>query len=126
MNVVHYLVNITEWKGKITFYGNYFSKFYEAQNNKIRDKIDYVIDIVKYTERVPIQFLKHLEGTEGLYEIRVSTTFKQIRIFCFFDEGRVVVLTNCFVKKTQKTPKKELDLAKKLVKEYFKIKTKGK
>ena len=107
---------------KIIYYGNYFSRFYETQNNKIRDKIDYVIDIVKYIERVPIQFLKHLEGTESLYEIRVSTTFKQIRIFCFFDEGQVVVLTNCFVKKTQKTPKKELELAKKLKKEYFKTK----
>jgi hypothetical protein len=78
---------------RITLYGNYFSIFYEAQSKKIRDKIDYVIDIVKYIDRVPIQFLKHLEGT-SLYEIRVSTSFKQIRIFCFFDEGRVVVLTN--------------------------------
>ena len=69
--------------------------------------------------------MKYLEGTESLYEIRVSTTFKQIRIFCFFDEGQLVVLTNCFVKKTQKTPKKELELAKKLKKEYFETKKKG-
>ncbi len=110
---------------KIILYGNYFSKFYETQNTKIRDKIDYVIDIVKYIERVPIQFLKHIEGTEGLYEIRVLTTFKQIRIFCFFDEGRVVVLTNCFIKKTQKTPKKEIKLSEKLMKEYFITKKKG-
>jgi len=54
---------------KIAFYGNYFSKFYAKQNNKIRDKIDYVIDIVKFIEKVPIQFLKHLEGTDSLYEI---------------------------------------------------------
>jgi len=110
---------------KIAFYGNYFSKFYEKQNIKTRDKIDYAIDIIKYFDRVPIQFLKHIEGTEGLYEIRVSTTFKQIRIFCFFDEGQVVVLTNCFVKKTQKTPKKELELAKKLKREFFETKKKG-
>jgi len=110
---------------KIVFYGNYFSKFYAKQNNKIRDKIDYVIDIVKFNERVPIQFLKHLEGTNNLYEIRISATLKQIRIFCFFDEGQVVVLTNCFVKKTQKTPKKELKLAIKLKKEYFETKKKG-
>jgi len=110
---------------EITFYGNYFSKFYKAQNNKIRDKIDYIIDIVRYIERVPVQFLKHLEGTDRLYEIRVSTTFKQIRIFCFFDKGQVIVLTNCFVKKSQKTPKKEIILAKKLKKEYFEIKKKG-
>jgi len=104
---------------KIIFYGNYFSKFYEKQDKKVKNKIDYVLDIIKFIERVPIQFLKYLEGTESLYEIRVSTTFKQIRIFCFFEENEVVVLTNCFVKKTQKTPKKELELAIKLKKEYI-------
>ena len=110
---------------KIVFYGNYFSRFYEKQNNKTKDKIDYVIDIIRLVDRVPIQFLKYLKGTESLYEIRISTTFKQIRIFCFFDEGQVVVLTNCFVKKTQKTPKRELELAKKLKSEYFASKKKG-
>jgi phage-related protein len=50
---------------------------------------------------------------------------KQIRIFCFFDKGQVVVLTNCFVKKTQKIPKKELELAIKLKKEYFALKKRG-
>ena len=110
---------------KIAFYRNYFSKYYEKQNDKTRDKIDYVIDIIRFVDRVPIRFLKYLESTESLYEIRISTTFKQIRIFCFFDEGHVVVLTNCFVKKTQKTPKRELELAIKLKSEYFATKKKG-
>ena len=110
---------------KITLFGKYFSKLYEDQNKKTRDKIDYVIDIVKYEERVPVKFLKYLEGTDGLFEIRVSTTFKQIRIFCFFDKGELVVLTNCFVKKSQKIPKRELELAIRLKKEYFEIKKKG-
>jgi phage-related protein len=110
---------------KITLFGKYFSKFYENQNEKTRDKIDYVIEIVKYVERVPVKFLKHLEGTDGLFEIKVSTTFKQIRIFCFFDKGELVILTNCFVKKSQKTPKRELELAIRIKKEYFEIKNKG-
>jgi len=101
---------------------NFFSKFYEEQNKKTRDKIDYIIDIVKNVEKVPIKFLKYLKNTDGLFEIRISTTFKQIRIFCFFDEDKIIVLTNCFAKKTQKTPKKELELAIKLKKEYFAIK----
>jgi phage-related protein len=107
---------------KITLYGNYFAEFYEDQNQKVKDKIDYVLDLIKNIERVPIKFLKYLEGTDALYEIRVSTTFKKIRIFCFFDEGRVVVLGNCFVKKTNKTPKQELELAEKLKNDYFKNK----
>jgi len=109
---------------KIIFYGNYFSKFYEKQQIKVRNKIDYVLDLIRFIERVPIRFLKYVEGTENLYEIRVSTTLKQIRIFCFFDKSNIIVLTNCFVKKTRKTPKKELDLAIKLKKDYFTNKNK--
>ncbi len=107
---------------RITIYKNYFSDFYLLQTEKVKDKIDYVLDLVKHEERVPQKFLKYLAGTDGLYEIRVTTSFKNIRIFCFFDEGKLIVLTNCFVKKTQKTPKKELRLAIKLKKEYYKNK----
>ena len=109
---------------KIAVYGNYFSEFYLEQTDKVKDKIDYVLDLVKYENRVPKKFLKFLTDTDGLYEIKVSTTFSNIRIFCFFDEGSLIVLTNCFVKKTQKTPKKELRLAIKLKNEYFTNKNK--
>lgn len=108
---------------KIKLYGEYFAVFYSQQTDKVKDKIDYVLDLVKYEVRVPKKFLKFLTGTDGLYELRVTTVFSNIRIFCFFDEGQLVVLTNCFIKKTQKTPKKELELAIKLKKEYFKNKT---
>ncbi|WP_367890013.1 type II toxin-antitoxin system RelE/ParE family toxin [Polaribacter batillariae] len=54
--------------------------------------------------------------------MRVITTFKSIRILCFLDDGNLVVLANCFVKKTQKTPRKEIKLAEKLKKEYLKDK----
>jgi len=60
-----------------------------------------------------------LEGTDGIYEVRVITTFKNIRILCFFDKGELVVLTNCFVKKDQKTPKKEIRMAEAMKKEYL-------
>ena len=89
-------------------YGNYFSEFYIKQNNKVKDRIDYVLDIIRFEEHIPKKFFKHLSDTDGLYEVKVSTAFKNIRVFCFFDKGNLVVLTNCFVKKSQKTPKKEL------------------
>lgn len=62
---------------------------------------------------------KYLENTEGIYEVRVITTFKSIRILCFFDKGNLVVLINCFIKKTQKTPRKEIKLAEKLKQQYL-------
>jgi phage-related protein len=71
---------------------------------------------------VPEKFLKHLKGTDGLYEIRVEFESNIYRIFCCFDQGTLVVLFNSFKKKTQKTPKQELVLAKKLKNEYFNLK----
>jgi len=65
-----------------------------------------------------------LAGTNGLYEIRIEFQSNIYRIFCCFDIGNLVVLFNGFQKKTQKTPKKEIDLALKLKDEYFNEKKK--
>jgi len=73
-------------------------------------------------DRVPEKFLKHLEGTEGLFEIRLEFQSNIYRIFCCFDEGRLVVLFNGFQKKSQKTPKNEIEKAERLMKEYFQSK----
>ena len=107
---------------KIIAYRNYFIDFYRAQENKVQLKIEYVLDLVRFERQVPQKYLKHLENTQGLYEIRVVTAFKSIRIFCFFDAGELVVLTNCFIKKTQKTPRQEIKMAEKLKKAYMKEK----
>ena len=60
-----------------------------------------------------------MTSTDGLYEIRVEYQSNIYRIFCFFDQGKLVVLLNGFQKKTKKTPKKEIEMAEKLKKEYF-------
>ena len=104
---------------KVLAYKNYFVDFYKEQDNKVQEKIEYVLDLIRYEKRVPIKFLKFLVSTDGIYEIRVITTYRSIRILCFFDKGELVVLTNCFVKKTQKTPRKEIRLAEKIKKEYL-------
>lgn len=107
---------------KITAYKNYFVDFYESQEMKVQDKIEYVLDLVRFERQVPKKFFKALENTDGIYEVRVITTYKSIRIFCFFDDGNLVILANCLVKKTQKTPKKDIKLAERLKKEYLKDK----
>lgn len=107
---------------KIILFKEYFRDFYSTQEEKVQVKIEYVLDLVRFERHVPKKFLKYLENTDGIYEIRVITTFKSIRIFCFFDEGNLVVLANCYVKKSQKTPRKEIKLAEKLRAEYLKDK----
>jgi phage-related protein len=104
---------------KIITYKNYFTDFYKSQDNKIQEKIEYVLDLVRFENQIPVKFFKHLENTDGIYEIRVFTTFKSIRILCFLDKGELIVLTNCFLKKSQKTPRKEIELAERLKKEYM-------
>ena len=68
---------------------------------------------------IPKRFFEHLKTTDGIYEIRVEYESNIYRIFCFFDEGNLVVLVNSFQKKSQKTPQKEIELAEKLKKQYF-------
>ena len=107
---------------KIITYKSYFVEFYKSQENKVQEKIEYVLDLVRFEKQVPKKFFKFLENSDGIFEVRVITTFKSIRILCFFDDGNLVVLANCFVKKTQKSPRKEIKLAEKLKKEYLKNK----
>lgn len=104
---------------KIIFHGNHFIEFYQKQDEKVKVKIQYVLELIKQVDRVPEKFLKHLTGTDGLYEIRVEYLSNIYRIFCCFDEGKLVILFNGFQKKDQKTPRGELEKALKLMSEYF-------
>lgn len=65
-----------------------------------------------------------MEGTVGLYEIRVEVGSNIFRAFAFFDEGQLIVVANGFQKKTQKTPKNEIESAEKIKMEYFNEKDK--
>jgi phage-related protein len=63
--------------------------------------------------------LKLISGTNGLYEARIQLGTDIWRVFCFFDKGKLVILLNGFQKKTQKTPKNEIEKAINLMKEYY-------
>ena len=106
----------------IIFYENHFIEFYQKQNQKVKRKIQYVFELIEQVDRVPEKFLKHITGTNGLYEIRVEYQSNIYRIFCCFDAGHLVILFNGFQKKSQKTPQKEIEKATQLMMEYFKNK----
>ena len=110
---------------KIEFYKDYFIDFQSKQNEQLQKKIEYVFKLIRQVERIPEKFFKHLSSTDGLYEIRIEYQSNIYRIFCFFDEGKLIILLNAFQKKTNKTPKKELDIAKRLKKEFIEEKKKG-
>jgi len=91
---------------KIGIFKNYFWDFYYQQDKIVQLKIDWVITLIKTTEVVPQKFFKKLKNADDLWEIRVSANKGIYRIFCFFDDNNLIILTSGFQKKTQKTPKK--------------------
>jgi putative addiction module killer protein len=102
-------------------YKDYFWEFYNPLHQKIKDKVDYVLQIVISVQRISTKFFKHLE--DGIYEIRIEVGSNIYRIFSFFDDNKLVILLHGFQKKTQKTPRKEIEQAKKLRRMYYEDKS---
>ncbi len=102
----------------VYFYKNYFQEFFVKQNEKVRSKIIWTLELIQEVKIIPENYLKHIVGTEGLYEIRVQCSRNIFRIFCFFDKGDLIVIANGFQKKTQKTPTAEITKAIKIKFEY--------
>lgn len=99
-------------------YKEYFTDFFNKQSQKMKDKILWTFRLIESQARVPEDYLKHMEGTDGLYEIRIKLGSDAFRIFCFFSEGKLIVLANGFQEKSQKTPKSEIEKALKIKHEY--------
>lgn len=104
---------------EIIQYKHYFEEFLLAQPQKIQDKIFKVLEIIETVEHVPKTYLAPIKTQKGLFEARIQLGSNIWRVFCFFDEGRLVILLNAFTKKTQKTPQREIEKAVRLMKEYY-------
>ncbi|MCX6245944.1 MAG: type II toxin-antitoxin system RelE/ParE family toxin [Bacteroidetes bacterium] len=102
----------------IVFYKNYFEDFFIKQSSKVKKKIIWTFDLIEELPRIPEMYLKHIRNVGDLYEIRVQFGSDSYRIFCFFDEGKIIVLAHGFQKKSQKTPDQEIEKALKIKKEY--------
>ena len=104
---------------KIVWYKEYFTSFLSALDDGPKRKILQILRMIQTIDIIPSQFFKHIENTKGLYEIRAELSGNIYRIFCCFDKGQMIVLFNGFQKKSQKTPRQEIDKAQALMKEYF-------
>jgi phage-related protein len=104
---------------EVIAYKNYFVDFLTKQPIKVQNKIFKIIEAIETLERIPTTYLKLISGTNGLYEARIQLGTDIWRVFCFFDKGKLVILLNGFQKKTQKTPKNEIEKAINLMNEYY-------
>ena len=103
----------------IFYYKEYYLDFLNKQKPEVKKKLNWTLQLVATLDRVPEKYFKHITGSTGLFEIRVEVGSDIFRVFSFFDKGQLVILVNGFQKKTQKTPKSEIELAEKLKKQYF-------
>lgn len=104
---------------EVIAYEDHFESFLRSQPEKVQNKIFKIIEAIETLERIPKNYLKFLTGTKGLYEARIQLASNIWRVFCFFDDGKLVILLNGFSKKTQKTPKNEIDKALRLMEKYY-------
>lgn len=105
-------------------YKDYFDVFLSKQRPKVISKILQTLRIIGNLERIPVNHLKYVENTDGLFEIRVKFGSDIFRVFCFFDDGKLVILLTGFQKKTQKLPPEEIKRAIRLMNEYYEEKRK--
>jgi len=108
-----------EFVREIFYYKNYYLDFFNKLNPEVKTKFNWTLKLIATLERIPEKYFKHITNSSGIYEIRVEVKGNIFRAFSFFDEGKLVIVVNGFQKKSQKTPKKEIDLAEKLKKQYF-------
>ena len=101
---------------RILTFGGYFEAFIEELPERVVQKIEYGLILLRTMDRLPAKHMKHIEG--GIFELRTEFEGNLYRTFFIFDGDNVVVLFNGFQKKGQKTPKSEIEKAKRIKKEY--------
>ena len=93
-------------------------EFLDSLSAKQAQKVTWVLRIVETLPLIPKQYFKKLEGTDDIWEVRIDQGGNTFRLLGFFDKGNLVVLTNGFPKKTQRTPENEIDIAHQRKREY--------
>jgi phage-related protein len=94
-------------------------EFLDSLPGKVAQKITWVLNLVEDLDVVPSTYFKKLVSTEGIWECRIQLGSDAYRIFCFFDGHSVVVLTHGLIKKTQKTPQREIERAETYRRDYL-------
>mgnify|MGYP004584122535 CR=1 FL=1 len=92
-------------------------EFIDGLNVKMQAKAMYSIALLEeFGNKLREPFSKPID--DGIFELRIKFSSDITRIFYFFVVDNTIILTNGFVKKTPKTPKTEIELAKKYKKDY--------
>lgn len=91
----------------------------DSLQSKEAQKILWVLKLIEELDRIPSQYFKKLSGSDEIWECRVRTQSKAIRVFGFFVNGETLVLTHGYAKKSQRTDAREIKLAEKYRSNYL-------
>lgn len=94
-------------------------EFLDSLSGKQAQKVVWVLQLVEQLDVVPISYFKKLVNTDDIWEVRAQVGNDIFRLLGFLDDGNLVVLANGFQKKTQKTPKSEIDIAEHRKRDYL-------
>lgn len=98
---------------------NPIEDFLDSLQFKQAQRVAWVIEIIEEIDRIPKQYFKKLINTDDIWEIRVQTGNTIFRLLSFFDGNDLIIACHGFVKKSQKVPKKEIEIAEKRKRDYF-------
>ena len=82
-------------------------------------KITWVLKLIREADHISTRYFKKLVNTDGIWEVRISIGNNIFRLLGFFKSKELIILTNSFQKKAQKTPRKEIKLAEKRKKDFL-------
>ena len=92
--------------------------FLDALHSKPAQKVVWTLSLLEDLEIIPAHYFSKMPGTDEIWECRIKQGSNIYRLFAFWDENKII-LTHGLVKKTQKTPKNEIERAKNYRKDYF-------
>ena len=105
---------------EIVAFRHYYKDFIEPLQRNEQLKFKRVLTLFSTEDKIPGHFIENMG--DGLFQHRISLPRKEARLFFTFDGNTMVILFNCFIKKQQKTPKQEIEKARRLKKEYYESK----
>jgi len=91
----------------------------EALDDNQARKVLWVLRLMRELDPIPSNYFSKLVNADDIWEVRVQYGGNIFRLLGFFDDGKLIVLTHGFQKKTQKTPKQYIELAESRKRDYL-------
>ncbi|TAL35975.1 MAG: type II toxin-antitoxin system RelE/ParE family toxin [Spirochaetes bacterium] len=94
-------------------------EFLDSLPRKVFQKVTWVLQLLVELEKIPSTYFKKIVNSDNIWECRIDFSSNTYRIFCFFKNGSIIILTHGIMKKSQKTPQSEIMKAEEYKKDFL-------